>query len=707
MSEAAVPVRLLFKCSPLPGESLSGLVARVARANHLSNAHPLLAAAGLSMSGHSLIGTPSDDEFGRLAGLLRLTTEELEPHRIRADGERRTFNQSDLRSAHLMPLRRVAPASLQLASYHRAIWHVRPLAFCDETWDILIQSCPNCRARLHWWPTPGIELCQSCSFDLRGAPTMKVSEEDRDPLSLLSGLFSHEATRRAAARARVPSSLHHLSSGELLDFAIVLAGALLPPKTFDLGANRPKRCSTLAEGVRCLIHPEGPFRSWMTASLNTIRPDALLKIRRDTVLTRSPSLLRTVDQLLGERHGIKRLKEMRLAHQQHTLGEAASDLGLERAVLRRVLDIALPLRTPIRGYVRKHQWLAPAELELLKQRFGERVSATSFAHTHGLSQTAVEQLLRAGIIEQNFDPALMAAYEATQLLRTSVAAFERKLDAHVGAQPEEGWVRLSSVLLAVGGRQKPWAQVINSILSGILPAAPCQPTEKRCFLRDLLVPKAGIAEILKHPQSTEHDAQSDLLSRSEAEEHLNCYPRDLSQLSAKGWIAPHPEHPRKFLRSSIELFGREYLTNREISARTGMHYQWIDKLLCQNGIQRARGTFWGRTAVEELLQQAPHSIGPGMNEEFSPTAVCGTAVQIQAGRKRQIMSTQTLAERAGMPLFELAAVEAGARPISERLAVDIAAALNTTRSELLTWPTANRRAVDVLLTRLRRAASPP
>lgn len=687
--------KLLFRCTPEEGESLYGFVARVAATNQLDNAKPLVQAAGLSYDYPRIVGTFMHDEAQALARVLTVDAKDLTRMYYSPGALEFRLDGVLISNSMFCGSRRVAPASLKEAAYHRRSWQIQQMPFCPETWEILISSCPECKVGLKWSPTPGILFCQRCGFDLRRAVTLSVEERDREPLAMLAGLMAPDHSKRAEWRSQLSTDVAHLQTGDLLQLAILMGAAMLPAGTRDLWANKPKRCRSLADGARRLLDPQGPFSIWLGHS-NAVQPAPLLRTRRDVKLQGSQALGQFVDQQLGDQHGLRRLRDLRQSQQMLTLTDAARTLKLERGILRRVIDAAFPLKVPPRGEERKFQWIEPDELELLRQRLENSVSEVTFAREFGLNATAVEQLKLAGLVYENFDQAVQVAFEAQALTAESVARFRAKLRAHLAPKAQPDWVTVRASFLAIGARQKPWAALIRAIFDGSVPAAEAAGAVARLSIGALLVPGDWEASL----PGDRVESQARAISRTEAEHHLNCNPRDLSQVGSAWKVDEGPDVG--FLREKIEAFGREYISMREILARTRANYQRVLAILQQNGVLRAKGVFWRRAEVESLLQ--PRTSPPGPGEEFTSLAVHGFGAKVASLRQEAGLSVHTVNELTGWGRGRLAAIEKGRTAVELSTIATLAGALGTSRSELArTSPRA--RAFAQLVDRLDSAST--
>jgi hypothetical protein len=104
-------------------------------------------------------------------------------------------------------------------------------------------------------------------------------------------------------------------------------------------------------------------------------------------------------------------------------------------------------------------------------------------------------------------------------------------------------------------------------------------------------PELLVVPELPHTVTTEF-----LMTRVEAENYLNCFPRDLSWLIAEG----HLHYPD---RRAISELGRNLISSREISWRWRVSPSFREAMAKGRGIKRILGPFWSRVAVEEYFAE--------------------------------------------------------------------------------------------------------
>lgn len=246
--------RILFGLAPHDDESFFGFTARLAHYNHFDTRGGFLTRLGFDLRKQGL--EAAVDAPSKLAWQLRLTEEQLV--KLTGPGGR----EGDEYRAYIDCDRRVSPAGLRNAPYHRARWALK-LPYCPETWEILIQRCPSCDQALGWYRTLCVELCEHCGFDLRTAQTSPVPKRQRKWLALLAALIDPEPSRRTPIGLALPVQLAECSSAQVFEVAMVFARvtALMAgreaPTLFEPVKGGAQRAADMAKGMEILArYPE-------------------------------------------------------------------------------------------------------------------------------------------------------------------------------------------------------------------------------------------------------------------------------------------------------------------------------------------------------------------------------------------------------------------------------------------------------------------
>ncbi|WP_181565981.1 TniQ family protein, partial [Aerococcus urinae] len=221
--------RLVVPVSPIPGESLTGLLARAAHQNFVSRAEHLLSHAGIVKGTLGSVATCHATQRKELAALIGVAADEIEPLFYSKAERRGGYGaEIEIRGIRLSLRcregrhRRVAPASLRLSPHHRLLWEFRFIHWCAETYQYLVDRCGACGRQLGWNKYGGIQFCERCGADLREQDVEYVDEQFRDIAKALSGLVDCADGSRKF-RSGLHEDLIGLNEFDLLKLVLILA----------------------------------------------------------------------------------------------------------------------------------------------------------------------------------------------------------------------------------------------------------------------------------------------------------------------------------------------------------------------------------------------------------------------------------------------------------------------------------------------------
>lgn len=228
---------LVRTVTPMPDESLTGLVARAAGINIYPHAYDVTVQAGLGVRRPESIASRPIETAVRLAEVLGTTPEAVRRlYHPEVDAARIDFFGVPLRSQlREVRKRRVSPRALRDRPYIRAIWSVRPFSFDPDTGETLLSECPVCKGTLGFTRTWGVQCCEYCigededglpipQVDLRDFPQPLIQVTDPEGLDYVVGLLD---PRRCAADLPMPhEEVSFLDRGGLFELALALAGAI-------------------------------------------------------------------------------------------------------------------------------------------------------------------------------------------------------------------------------------------------------------------------------------------------------------------------------------------------------------------------------------------------------------------------------------------------------------------------------------------------
>lgn len=272
--------RKLFKpVVPMEGESLRSLVARACKLNHLPNSWGLLQYVGLPNRSRVRVAEDSNIDPAELAHAIGVDDKEVRTRRYEALGRGHgSFFGLDVNYAAIETrIRRFSPAALKANGFHRAIWELRDIPFCLNSWDMLHDRC-WCEkdGTVQGWTrtATSVSECDRCGDSLAEFAPIPVPIDMRPALSVLSALVDPVPATRVAAAELLPKGLREVDRSIL--FALVARIArVIDPEAATHSIEEPRlRLRGLWHACNALIHwPNGIHGiSWSKEhSSNTVK----------------------------------------------------------------------------------------------------------------------------------------------------------------------------------------------------------------------------------------------------------------------------------------------------------------------------------------------------------------------------------------------------------------------------------------------------
>lgn len=587
---------VLFPLRPYDDESYFSFLARLASSNCFENRRVLLRALGVENIGSGGFSEAFKDE-GRLARCMGLTPEELGRLLWRELDEKchKEFEWNP---------RKLAPRSLEEAPYHRRAWSIARLPYCPFTWDVLIDRCPACRARLTWDIAREVYLCAKCNFDLRLAKADTVPLEAREPLKFFADLMNVDPQSGMDRDSEAPALLIGERRSDVFKLIYSFASFIASGRSVWKFSGSPlsERVYFLEEAVNFLRDYPYCFDKLAEPSRGKEFPFVRRMRQR---MQASPDVLRLLEKLLSDwepcRHGIQRIKREREASDCLTVREAAEEMRVDNATVRKLVESGLLRPVNSRGAERRYDWLPKADVMLVARSLAQRMSLREFSSAYQLPVGAVLQLCSAGLISENRCQFVSLLHPLPQFNRADVDAFVDRLRARIDFAPHGmRTLSLQDVFHGIGGQRKPWSAFIQSALDRELKLYADEGAAGQLSIKDVRISEALSREVIcgRRPDllavpepSSDHLAQRNF-TRGEVEQHLNCFPRDV------GWLIGHGRLHPDFLAEQVDVLGRELISSREIAWRWRVSPAMRDRLGADHNIQRCYGPFWRRHDVE-------------------------------------------------------------------------------------------------------------
>lgn len=470
--------------APLPGESFDGYLAYRAAHALMPGPFTITALGGAFHANYPQLafgGPHLGDGLQEVADALGIAVEEL---RARSHAEvesgRRRFQSTVLSGKLIEKLsRRFSPASLAASPHHRAIWSVRCLPFCEESWETLTDACPAsyCGTVQRWRRSSGLDRCDRCGNSLLSAVVRSVPERDQAPLRMLCGLLHHDPARVAESLALLPKALRGMRSGGLVEIASAIAGLHDPDlrcwsiRRIRSDAEPLRVASAMAEAGRLLLEwPRSGER--LAASRLATRPgkfgDGNMGATLDFVA------------LAGDGRATDPVEHAAGMLAAALRGNGATGRPIKQSILGTGLTVSRMADLRRSGGVdtvfhlagtRIIPLIASASIDRLRERRGDGLPIRIVARRLGVGCNGVEQMLLSGALLPAGRSDGPPFHARTKIDTGSLERLLLRLADVAKCRPDPSWVSMAEASHRMGGDLKPWGAWFDRILDGSIATA--------------------------------------------------------------------------------------------------------------------------------------------------------------------------------------------------------------------------------------------
>lgn len=585
-------VRPLRKATtPIAGESARGLFCRALGDHGVPLSFNVLRRLGGQHRNRVTISEDPYIDFEEMARILRVDVAEIEQRRYQPLGEKRySFFGLELPSLAIeKKVRRFSPASLALSPHIRAIWELRDLPFCAESWEMLVEHCV-CRTRQGWIRLNGVHRCDDCGRPLANAPTHSVPKELRLGLSLAAGLANPLVEKREDAFAMLPPPLRGVDRNTLFKCILRLRRALAGDDADwleDLTALHDACAALLAWPVGlAALRPASSAKPtvWTTAiaGYKALVPSSSTERRRMTRVT-----LRTNEETTKEdakshvpeapRIGIRPAYELaRLTPETLLAGRARGHLARYERLRGGKLVVAFD----------------PDDVERFANEYRARISAETIGYGLGIGRRAVQEISACGHMTAS---GLSMRDDEVWFADGDVLNFEARMRAARRPSVEEP-VRLKDALLLVHGRAKPWGAIVGGMLAGDLPFTIEDDTRKLFDAVRLEGNEAASMSTMMSKPALDRPV-TDRVAQREALEILNakitC--RALDGLASSGI------NPITYSLGDVEGLSQSGVSVLEVAYRTGRSVSVAYHAIRRANIAAVADSLWDRRQVRKRI----------------------------------------------------------------------------------------------------------
>lgn len=586
-------VRPLRKATtPIEGESARGLFCRALGRHGVPLSFTVLRRLGAQHRNRVTISEDPDIDFDEMARIIGVDVAEIEHRRYRPLGQKRySFFGLELPSSAIeKKVRRFSPGSLATSPHIRAVWELRDLPFCPESWELLIDSCV-CRVRQGWIRlNGGVHRCDDCGRLLANTPTHRVPEGLHHALSLVAGLASPLTEKQEDAVAMLPPLLRGIDRTTLFECVLQLRRALAAEN------------SAWPDDVDALHEACAAMLAW-PLGIGTLRPAATTTPTTWTkAVARYNGLVPSVSAAERRKLGNAALQTSATqapGDDPPSPGCKASLIGIRPAYELARLTPETVLAARERGHLGHHERLRggevvvafdPEDVIRFAEEYRARISGETIAYDLGIGRRAVQDISACGHMEAT---GISLRDDELWFSQADVSGFVARLRAARVASIDQP-VRIKDALLSINGRAKPWGAVVGRMLAGDLPFTIADGARK-LFDAILLDSTASASISTLESAPTRDTPVTDRITQGEALEILNanitC--RALDVLKSAG------RNPITFSLSDVERLAQAGVSVLEVAGRTGLTLSFTYHAIKRQKIDPVADGLWNRRQVGE------------------------------------------------------------------------------------------------------------
>lgn len=593
----------------IEGESLDGYIARVAAAHHFPRLAEITSLGGAEVNNRQQASFMDSAGIAAIADCVRIEPTKLMHHApmMSPDGKRRNLFGIELAADHFQfAYRRFSPTALRASPHHRALWNLRLLPFCIETWEYLEERCPHpsCRRQQRWRRTVGVDFCDFCGEPLSRAVAEKVPHRLRENLEHLVGLVHPDPFRRERTRGRLSAALRELEADDLMTFSCMLAAVQDPRRkhpifspTYCLDQARTIFVPALAQTWPLLEGWPHTFEELLTERLNSSANGQsagdfgaayyfLIRCKRRRL---SDPLRKQIEEF-EERCRTAPTRAMNGHEAAQVVGSRVDSL----VQLRREGELRSTLCLDGNRF---YLLFDRQSVEELAKTFKPRVRREYLAVRLGIPTYSVRDLVYRGLLQEA--PVPPGRTKRLAVLESSADALIASLAHTMPVRTTDYPIKLRKLMYCLGGGPKPWAAVLAAILNGELDAtlAPgTSPIIERIYLRSSKVitlpmfsDRPGIG--LLDPSMPKADV-ADMLSISRT--IFGRY---------SGYLLGSEDHFVRICPEKALSTANSIISTTEMAARLQIHHTEAYRLATRLGVSVKRDGLFDRGSAFELIPE--------------------------------------------------------------------------------------------------------
>lgn len=625
-SSGSVLLPLFIPADVRPGEGLMSMMVRTAEKNVLGRLHRMAHFAELSDSRVDSIPFTRWNDATALASVLSVgvdhVRERMHPPVLHSSADDYVdWYGTPLHRRYIETRqRRFSLASLSALGHDLAIWSLKPLLFCPDSLELLVDRCGECDRPISWATMSSLSFCDGCKRPMMSDLGETVPVELGADARLAARMVDPDPTVRRGALDELPLPFRSWEAGDVFQAVVELGLVARSPIAPD-GCKRWKSMSRgnfeaystddLVAGVHFVRHwPDSLKEHLKEITENRSGPIRILMGRLgkyfDKACSQTP-IQRLVQQTVPDvmrqlpiplRSNQFQTENVQRSADQVTATEAAAHVLSDKKMVARLAGSR-------RCCIAKKAGASLYRRSAVEQAFQAWRASIAFrqvAAVLGLQTYCVQSLLDAGLIEApaNVDAALLAQ----EALITKESA-DRFMLRFARVPLSGGGSQIVSFREAMRDVLAPdlWVQGFEGLLSGALRLAKYAETDAcladRLYVYDDDFEHLRISDDRRDPPDLS-------VSASEAAELLNVSNTLVSGAVKIGLIQGMPTKTSvQVPLSEVRRYRRDFIGAQEVKRKAGLSAQRFSALMKARGFKPAGDVyntlFWRRADAELAL----------------------------------------------------------------------------------------------------------
>lgn len=463
-------------------ESIPGALARGIYDNVLECSSIFFADTGLRQRKVGQLIALNGNEAKELARYLTCDVDKIISRSavIRKNSVRSTFiefnNLSLSKSDLILARRRISPTTLLTRPYHHEDWLSALLPYCPHSLERLVEKCVYCGVNLTWSHCWGIGICEWCQEIIPPPKTTGLPKDYIDNYRFFADLISPRQERRQSAVGSLTDDFRSMPVGSIVTAALRF-GQICRAEPI-IGMRRASFAQIETEFHANIINTgTAIIRGWPSSIIDWAN-ESFEKKRTDLAGYHQfrSQIKRLGNSWLEDKYQVALVRSALPNEFRDFVYSGSNEDEITPTRFAKITHIhsrkfqkirhALEVRR-LPGNIRVRSHLDLNKVTNFFELYQRSVLFTRLTYRFGLPFYAIEQFACLGILEYVEDEPVVIARGGPCVTACSVDSFICRIEKMaLRSEPPRGCISLYSASRQIGGREKPWADIILALESG-------------------------------------------------------------------------------------------------------------------------------------------------------------------------------------------------------------------------------------------------